>query len=88
MFWINKQQGYLQLDVVGFLAILGESSVLASAQEIAMSNLSYLPRLLPAPQAFFRTHRPTSLPASNACVSSIEAGNFRPHIHHVASLVL
>jgi len=42
----------LQLGIVGFLTILGEGSVLANAQVSSLSKLFFLPRLLPAPQAF------------------------------------
>jgi hypothetical protein len=43
-----------RLDIVGFLAILGEGSVLANAQVATLSKMTFLPRLLPAPQALMR----------------------------------
>ena len=54
--WIQAEEGErwldsLQLDIVGFLAILGEGSVLANAQVLTLSKLIFLPRLIPAPQA-------------------------------------
>lgn len=77
-----------QLDIVGFLAILGESSILANAQVSALSRLFYLPRLLPAPQALLRVTRPATLPPEKASVTSVKSGNKKEHIHHVASILL
>ncbi|RDI77287.1 hypothetical protein Vi05172_g12701 [Venturia inaequalis] len=57
--------GNLRLDIVGFLAILGESSMLETSQIAARSRVVYLPRLLPAPQALFRSPRLHRLPQAN-----------------------
>jgi hypothetical protein len=77
-----------QLDIVGFLAVLGEGSILSTAQVSALSHLFYLPRLLPAPQALLRTSRPTSLPSVQAVVTAVHSGNKKEHIHHVANVLL
>jgi hypothetical protein len=53
--------GNLQLDIVGFLAVLGEGSVLSNAQVSTLSRLVFVPRLLPAPQALLRPTRPQML---------------------------
>lgn len=77
-----------QLDIVGFLAVLGESSVTANAQVSALSRLFYLPRLLPAPQALLPPSRATTLPSTKAWVTSVDTGNYKEHIHHVANILL
>ncbi|KXS99640.1 hypothetical protein AC578_9925 [Pseudocercospora eumusae] len=77
-----------QLDIVGFLAVLGEGAVLANAQVSALSRLFYLPRLLPAPQALIRTTRPTTLPPVTAKVTGVYSGNVKDHVHHVANILL
>jgi hypothetical protein len=88
MLWGNGGLGNFQLDIVGFLAVLGESSVTANAQVSALSRLFYLPRLLPAPQALLPPSRPTALPSTKAWVTSVETGNVKEHIHHVAHILL
>lgn len=87
MLWPDTLNNF-QLDIVGFLAILGESSILANAQVSALSRLFYLPRLLPAPQALLRVSRPATLPPEKASVTSVKTGNKKEHIHHVASILL
>lgn len=77
-----------QLDIVGFLAVLGEGAVLANAQVSALSRLFYLPRLLPAPQALIRTTRPTTLPPVTAKVTGVHSGNVKDHVHHIANVLL
>ena len=80
--------GYFQLDIVGFLAIMGEGAVLANAQVAALSRLFYLPRLIPAPQALIRTSRPTALEPTQGKVTGVHSGNVKDHIHHVAHVLL
>lgn len=77
-----------QLDIVGFLAILGESAVTANAQVSALSRLFYLPRLLPAPQALLPPSRPTELPTEKAWVTGVFSGNNKEHLHHIANILL
>ena len=47
MLWDNGGFDNFQLDIVGFLAVLGEGSVTANYQVSALSRLFYLPRLIP-----------------------------------------
>lgn len=47
MLWDNGPLDNFQLDIVGFLAVLGEGSVTANYQVSALSRLFYLPRLIP-----------------------------------------
>lgn len=81
----NQQNNGFQLDIVGFLAILGEGSVEAIAQVATLSYLVYLPRLIPAPQIFIRPSRPEKLETmADARVIGIHSGNSGENIHHVA----
>ncbi|KAK5131073.1 hypothetical protein LTR08_001359 [Meristemomyces frigidus] len=87
MLWPDSFDNF-QLDIVGFLAILGEGSVLANAQVAALSRLFYLPRLIPAPQALLWPNRPGTLPPTTATVTAVHSGNVKDHIHHVAHVLL
>ena len=78
----------LQLDIVGFLAILGEGSVLANAQVSTLSKWILLPRLLPAPQALLRPSRPTKLDQEEGYVTSVVSGNHRDQLNHIGHIVL
>ena len=86
--WGNGPFDSFQLDIVGFLAVLGEASVSANYQVSALSRLFYLPRLIPAPQALLPSRRPTELPTKVAWVTGVKSGNMKEHIHHVASILL
>jgi hypothetical protein len=77
----------LQLDIVGFLAILGEGSVLANAQVATLSRWIFLPRLIPAPQALMRPTRPVSLEPVAGTVTGIYSGNHRNFVNHIANIV-
>ncbi|KAH8722420.1 hypothetical protein GQ44DRAFT_686894 [Phaeosphaeriaceae sp. PMI808] len=77
----------LQLDIVGFLAILGEGSVLANAQVSTLSKWIFLPRLIPAPQALMRPTRPLVLEPVPGNVSGIFSGNYRDNINHIGNIV-
>lgn len=73
----------LQLDIVGFLAILGEGSVLASSSVATLSSVIFLPRLLPAPQALLRPSRPDKLPSSKGWATGVHSGNERDYVNFV-----
>lgn len=85
----NASSGFynLQLDIVGFLAILGEACVKANAQVSTLSKFSLLPRLLPAPQALIRTSRPESLKPDTGKVVGARSGGIRDSVNHIAHLV-
>ncbi|KAF2126346.1 hypothetical protein P153DRAFT_345948 [Dothidotthia symphoricarpi CBS 119687] len=93
MHWLQRQDdgsidlSSLQLDIVGFLAILGEGSVLANAQVSTLSKWVFLPRLMPAPQALMRPSRPQVLEPVRGNVSGIFSGNHREDINHVGNIV-
>lgn len=77
----------VQLDIVGFLAILGEGSVLANAQVSTLSKWIFLPRLIPAPQALLRPTRPSHLESHPGQVTGVLSGNDRPSINHIGNIV-
>ncbi|KAL2046624.1 hypothetical protein ABVK25_011663 [Lepraria finkii] len=79
--------GHLQLDIVGFLAILGEASVIANAQVSSLSYLALLPRLLPAPQALIRTTRPENLKPDTGKVIGARSGGIRDYVNHIAHIL-
>lgn len=78
----------IQLDIVGFLAILGEGSVLANAQVSTLSKWMFVPRLLPAPQALLRPSRPSRLDPALGRVTGVVSGNDRDALNHIGSIVL
>lgn len=88
MIWGYGDFQNFQLDIVGFLAVLGEGSVLANSQVSALSPLFYLPRILPAPQALLPPNRPAKLPSTPASVTAVSSGNSKDHVHHVAHVLL
>ncbi|KAF2466066.1 uncharacterized protein BDR25DRAFT_79147 [Lindgomyces ingoldianus] len=77
----------LQLDIVGFLAILGEGSVLANAQVSTLSKWIFLPRLIPAPQALMRPTRPVKLEPAPGQVTGVFSGNHTGSINHIGNIV-
>jgi hypothetical protein len=93
MHWLQRDDNgiinlnSLQLDIVGFLAILGEGSVLANAQISTLSKWIFLPRLIPAPQALMRPTRPLVLEPVPGHVSGIFSGNYRDNINHIGNIV-
>lgn len=86
MHWIETLKS-LQLDIVGFLAVLGEGSVLANAQVSTLSKWVFLPRLLPAPQALLRPSRPSKLLPHPGRVTGVFSGNDRQSINHIGNIV-
>ncbi|KAF2797533.1 hypothetical protein K505DRAFT_269308 [Melanomma pulvis-pyrius CBS 109.77] len=90
--WLQNELGEsslneLQLDIVGFLAILGEGSVLANAQVSTLSKWIFLPRLIPAPQAMMRPTRPIKLEPVPGRVTGVFSGNDRDSINHIGNIV-
>ncbi|KAF8246848.1 hypothetical protein K440DRAFT_552643 [Wilcoxina mikolae CBS 423.85] len=84
-----KNPQSIQLDIVGLLAIVGESAMSGHVQPATASFTALLPRFLPAPQSFLTTTRPWRLPPNTASsVVGICSGNlsqtlnFFPDILH------
>ncbi|KAF1815201.1 hypothetical protein P152DRAFT_471822 [Eremomyces bilateralis CBS 781.70] len=78
----------VQLDIVGFLAILGEGSILANAQVATLSRMQYIPRLLPAPQALLRPTRPSKLESNPGRVTAVYSGNHVERVGHIGHVVI
>jgi hypothetical protein len=78
----------IQFDTAGFLAILGEGSVMANAQVASLSRITFLPRLLPAPQALMVPSRPTKLEQAPGSTTGVESGNHRDYINHVGNVLV
>lgn len=92
MHWLQDENGKLtldalELDIVGFLAILGEGSVLANAQVSTLSRWFFLPRLIPAPQSLMRPTRPEKLEPEAGFVTGISSGNNIDQINHIGNVV-
>lgn len=79
--------GNLQLDIVGFLAILGEGAVTATSQVATLSRMIYLPRLLPAPQALLRPSRNENLEPVPGQATGVESGNVRQYINYIGHIL-
>jgi hypothetical protein len=78
----------IQLDLVGFLAILGEGSILANSEVAALSWFTFLPRLMPAPQALLRPSRSNKLASHTGYTTAVASGNTRNYLNHVSQVVV
>lgn len=78
----------IQLDIVGFLAILGEGSIAANLQVSTLSKFIFLPRLIPAPQVFFRPTRDSKLNPSPGNVTGVYSGNDKDFVNYLGHTVL
>ncbi len=85
--WFLKGFDGLQLDIVGFLAILGEGSVARNAQVTTLSSFALIPRLSPAPQAFYLHERPSRLPIKQGTVVGVHSGNVRYELNFFSNLL-
>lgn len=87
MFFLDKFSDF-QIDVVGFLAILGEGSISANAHIITFTKRCLVPRLLPAPQVLLPAQRPENLKVKEAYVTAVESGNISACINRVAHVLI
>ncbi|THW32981.1 hypothetical protein D6D21_10179 [Aureobasidium pullulans] len=87
MLFLNKFSDF-EIDVVGFLAILGEGSIGANAHIITFTKWCLIPRLLPAPQVLLPAQRPENLKVKEAYVTAVESGNISACINHVAHVLI
>lgn len=88
MLWPTGGITNIQLDVVGFLAILGEDAVKKTSRLASLSSLFLLPRLIPAPHSLLYSERPEELDVLRAKVVGVHSGNLKDHLSHVGSAVL
>ena len=85
--WSTVQWNNLQLDIVGFLAILGESAVVSTSQVATLSRMIYIPRLLPAPQALLLPSRPENLSPIAGQAIGVTSGNKRDYINFLGHVL-
>ena len=88
MRWFDGGLEDLQLDIVGFLAILGEDAVRKTARLASLSSIFYLPRLMPAPHALLYVERPENIESVRASVTAVHSGNQRDFLSHVTAALL
>lgn len=89
MHWLDGGLDNLQLDIVGFLAILGEDAVRKTSRLTSLSRLFWLPRLLPAPHSLLYTERPDALDTLRAKVISVNLGsNDNDSVNNVTAALL
>jgi hypothetical protein len=88
MRWFDGGLEDLQLDIVGFLAILGEDAVRKTARLASLSSIFYLPRLMPAPHALLYVERPENVESVRASVTAVHSGNQRDFLSHVTAALL
>lgn len=83
----NSSNGW-RFDIVGLLAVIGESSIEVYVQPIAGSWLGYIPRLIPAPQTLLRTERPKRLPSKkNVEVVGVFGGSTVSELNYFANAI-
>ncbi|KAE8147816.1 hypothetical protein BDV25DRAFT_159521 [Aspergillus avenaceus] len=87
MFFNNDFEDF-HLDIVGFLAILGEGSVSVNYQVSTLSFFTFLPRLMPAPQAFMPPARPLRLDDVPGIVVGARSGNCRHNVYRIPHIIL
>ncbi|KAK5736035.1 hypothetical protein LTR17_007706 [Elasticomyces elasticus] len=85
MHWLDGGLANLQLDVVGFLAILGEDAVKRTSRLASLSKVFWLPRLLPAPHSLLYVERPERLDTIKAQVTAVYSGMHRDYLSHAGA---
>ena len=87
--WLNGNiLTSLRLDVVGFLAILGEDAVKTTSKLASLSILFCLPRLIPAPHCLLYAERPEEHEKLKAKVTGVHSGNQRDELNAVTAALL
>ncbi|KAE8315032.1 hypothetical protein BDV41DRAFT_575372 [Aspergillus transmontanensis] len=76
-----------KFDLVGLLAIIGESIIEEIVQPLTASRAIFLPRLLPAPHALIRPSRRTALPSTPVTVLGVYSGNHLLSIPYFPSMI-
>ncbi|KAK3647819.1 hypothetical protein LTR56_007793 [Elasticomyces elasticus] len=87
MHWLDGGLANLRLDVVGFLAILGEDAVRRTSRLASLSKTFWLPRLLPAPHSLLYVQRPERLDTVKADVTAVLNGSHRDYLPHIAAVL-
>ena len=80
--------GGWRFDVVGLLAVIGESSIQEYRRAIVASRLSSFPRLIPAPQALLHSERPRRLPSiKDVDVVGVFSGMRKMELNYFANAI-
>ncbi|PYI04716.1 hypothetical protein BO78DRAFT_449033 [Aspergillus sclerotiicarbonarius CBS 121057] len=75
-------------DIIILLAVLGSSAVEKHIRAIAASPLSFLPRLIPAPESLLDTDRPTRLPSvQDVTIIGVKSGVQINELNYFANLI-
>ena len=85
--WFPPEKTEWSLDVVGLLAVVGESSIEEHAQAITASLFGLLPRLIPAPQAFLKPTRPGRMPETAGKVTGVHSGISLDSMGYFANII-
>ncbi|KAK8120637.1 hypothetical protein PG999_004757 [Apiospora kogelbergensis] len=87
--WFTSDDGPSgwRLDVVTLLAVIGESSIGDHAQTITASMVCLLPRIIPAPQAFLKSTRPTRMPETRAKMTGVYSGTTLESVGFFANIL-
>ena len=88
MQWLSAGLDNLHLDVVGFLAILGEDAVKKTSRLASLSWTFCLPRLLPAPHSLLFSERAEEHDVVRAKVTQPHSGLHRDYLTHVTAAML
>jgi len=88
MHWLDGGVSNLQLDIVGFLAILEEGSVRRTSKLASLSWTFLLPRPLPAPHSLLYVERPERLDTVKAQLNGVRSGNHKDYMTHIAAVLL
>lgn len=87
-FSFPKSRNDWNLDVVSILAFLGEHNILATSQQMCMSRICLLPRLMPAPQGLLAQRQKDPASEDNITIQDIYTGSTSNVLPYYARVVL
>ena len=83
----NSSSGW-KFDIVSIVAVIGEYTIERHVQLLTSSRMSYLPRLLPAPQVLLKTERPSRLPpVKGVQVFGVCSGTYVSELNFFADVI-
>ncbi|EYE95583.1 uncharacterized protein EURHEDRAFT_411861 [Aspergillus ruber CBS 135680] len=84
----SKPDGW-KFDIVSLVAVIGESTIERHTQLITASRLSWIPRLIPAPQTLLKTKRPERLPpVKDVEIFGVHSGTKVTELNFFADVIL
>jgi hypothetical protein len=81
-----KTDGW-HLDALPLLAVLGGSALIVHLPALTSSWLSFLPRLIPAPEVMLKGSRPTHFEGTRAVVVGVHSGTRTDELNFFANLL-